>query len=217
VSNLTIALPKGKLHIDALKMLAQAGLPVAGVSDEARTLRFEFLSEGVTYIMARPTDVPTYVEYGAADLGVVGKDVIEEQGKDVYEMADLGFGYCRFVVAVPQDGAFKRLADLNYRRVATKFPRVADKYFRDCGLQVEVVKLHGNIELAPQMGLADAIVDIVSTGRTLKENNLQEMVTIMESTARLVVNRVSYRTYYQRVLPLVQELNRIAKEVKQPC
>ncbi|MGE5381029.1 MAG: ATP phosphoribosyltransferase [Methylocystaceae bacterium] len=214
MSNLTIALPKGKLHIDALEMLAKAGLPAEGVSDEARTLRFEFADEGITYIMARPTDVPTYVEYGAADLGVVGKDVIEEQGKDVYEMADLGFGYCRFVVAVPRDGAFTRPADLNYRRVATKFPRVAAKYFRDCGLQVEVIKLHGNIELAPQMGLADAIVDIVSTGRTLKENNLQEMVTIMESTARLIVNRVSYRTQYEKLLPLVQKLSRIAKEVK---
>lgn len=214
MANLTIALPKGKLHIDALEMLARVGLPVAGVSDEARTLSFDFPQEGVTYIMTRPTDVPTYVEYGAADLGFVGKDVIEEQGKDVYEMADLGFGYCRFVVAVPQNGKFAKLEDLNYRRVATKFPRVADRYFRDCGLQVEVIKLHGNIELAPQMGMADAIVDIVSTGRTLKENNLQEMVTIMESTARLVVNRVSYRTQYQRVLPLVQNLSRIAKEGK---
>ncbi|MGE5453630.1 MAG: ATP phosphoribosyltransferase [Methylocystaceae bacterium] len=214
MSNLTIALPKGKLHIDALQMLDKIGFPVTGVSDEARTLRFEFPEQEVTYIMARPTDVPTYVEYGAADLGVVGKDVIEEQDKDVYEMADLGFGYCRFVVAVPKSGGFNRLADLNYRRVATKFPHVADKYFRDCGLQVEVIKLHGNIELAPQMGLADAIVDIVSTGRTLKENNLQEMVTIMESTARLVVNRISYRTHYQRVLSLIQELNRMAKEVK---
>lgn len=212
MSNLTIALPKGKLHIDALKMLGRAGLPTSGVSDEARTLRFEFPEQEVTYIMARPTDVPTYVEYGAADLGVVGKDVIEEQGKDVYEMADLGFGYCRFVVAVPQNGAFRRLADLNYHRVATKFPHVADKYFRDCGLQVEVIKLHGNIELAPQMRLADAIVDIVSTGRTLKENQLQEMVTIMESTARMIVNRVSYRTQYRRILPLIQELNRLAKE-----
>lgn len=214
MSNLTIALPKGRMHIDALKMLELSGLPVEGVSDEARTLSFNFPGQQVTYIMTRNTDVPTYVEYGAADLGFVGKDIIEEQGKDVYEMADLGFGFCRFVVAVPEVSSFKKPADLNYCRVATKFPRMAEKYFRDRGLQVEVIKLHGNIELAPQMGLADAIVDIVSSGRTLKENRLVEMVTIMESTGRLIVNRVSYRTQYQRILPLIQELNRIAREVK---
>jgi len=211
VSALTIALPKGKLHQDALAMLSRLGFPTAGVSDEARTLIFEFPSDGICYIMARPTDVPTYVEYGAADIGVVGKDVIEEESKDVFEMADLGFGYCRFVVAVPE-GASSRLSDLNYKRVATKFPRVADRFFREMGLQVEIIKLHGNIELAPRMGLADAIMDIVSSGRTLRENRLVERATIMESTARLIVNRVSYRTKYQRIMPLVEELRRMAKE-----
>jgi ATP phosphoribosyltransferase len=164
--------------------------------------------------MARPTDVPTYVEYGAADIGVVGKDVIEEQGKDVFELADLGFGYCRFAVAVPEAMAGADLSELNYKRVATKFPHVAERFFRSQGLQVEIIKLHGNIELAPRMGLADIIVDIVSTGRTLRENNLVELATIMDSTARLIVNRVSFRTHYERLLPLLKELANLGKVVE---
>lgn len=189
-----IALPKGKLLSPTAKLLAELGLPTDELNEETRKMVFQYPEYGVSYIMCRPTDVPTFVEYGAADLGVVGKDVIMEQGKDVYEMADLGFGYCRFVVAVPEERAGEPLSAFNYQRAATKFPRVAEEYFRSQGLQVEIIKLHGNIELAPLAGLAEMIVDIVSTGTTLKENNLAEKESIMECTARLILNRASYRT-----------------------
>lgn len=209
---LTIALPKGKLLGPTLNLLSQLNLPTDGVSDKSRSLVFDFPESTVRYLMCRPTDVPTYVEHGAADLGIVGKDIILDQGKDVYEMVDLGFGYCRFMLAVPEEKADRPLADFNYQRVATKFPRVAEDFFRDLGLQVEVIKLHGNIELAPRVGLAEMIVDIVSTGKTLKENYLVEKANIAECTARVVVNRVSYRTRYQVIEPMIRRMNQIVMD-----
>lgn len=209
---LTIALPKGKLLGPTLKLLSYLNLPTDGVSDKSRSLVFDFPESTMRYIMCRPTDVPTYVEHGAADLGIVGKDIIMDQGKDVYEMVDLGFGYCRFMLAVPMEKAHRPLADFNYQRVATKFPRVAEDFFRDLGLQVEVIKLHGNIELAPRVGLAEMIVDIVSTGKTLKENYLAEKATIAECTARVVVNRVSYRTKNQVIEPMIRRMNQIVTD-----
>lgn len=208
---LTIALSKGTLLNPTIKLFQEANLPIENLDPESRTLVFNYEADKIRYIMCRPTDVPTYVEQGAADLGIVGKDVIVEQGKDVFELVDLGYGYCRFVVAVPKELGHKSLMDFNYKRVATKFPVVAERFFHSQGLQVEIIKLHGNIELAPIMGLADMIVDIVSTGRTLRENNLVELVQIMESTTRLICNRVSYRTKYQRIQPLINKLENIAK------
>jgi ATP phosphoribosyltransferase len=198
---LIIALPKGKLGQGALDIFSKVGYPSENVDTESRKLVYEFPLEKVKYLICRPTDIPTYVEYGAADIGIVGKDSLEESGADVFELVDLGFGYCRFVVAAPQGvvegirdarGCFD-LAFFNNARVATKFPQVAKNYFREKGIQVEVLKLHGNIELAPTVGLADLIVDIVSTGRTLKENNLIAVEEMFEATARLIANRVSYR------------------------
>lgn len=208
---LTIALSKGTLLDPTIKLFKEADLPLENLDPDSRTMVFNYEEEKVRYIMCRPTDVPTYVEQGAADLGIVGKDVIVEQGKDVFELVDLGYGYCRFVVAVPKGLEDKSLQEFNYKRVATKFPVVAEKFFRSQGLQVEIIKLHGNIELAPIMGLADMIVDIVSTGRTLRENNLVELVQIMDSTTRLICNRVSYRTKHQRIQPLINKLENIAK------
>ena len=206
---LIVALPKGKLLGPTLMLLSHLNLPVEGVSDKSRSLVFDFPEAKVQYIVCRPTDVPTYVEHGAADLGIVGKDIILDQGKDVYEMVDLGFGYCRFMLAVPVEKADRPLADFNYQRVATKFPRVAEDFFRDLGMQVEIIKLHGNIELAPRVGLAEMIVDIVSTGKTLKENYLAEKANIAECTARLVVNRISYRTKYLVIEPMIRKMNQI--------
>jgi len=208
---LTIALCKGNLLKPTLALLAAAGLPNDGVTGDSRNLVFTFAEKGIKYLMCRPTDVPTYVEHGAADLGIVGKDVIVEQQKDVFELVDLGFGACRFVVAVPEALKNVRLMDLNYRRVATKFPRVAETFFRNQGMQVEVIKLHGNIELAPIIGIADLIVDLVSTGKTLRENNLVELTTIMASTTRLISNPVSFRTKFVRIEPLVRVMGQIAK------
>ncbi|WP_258358508.1 ATP phosphoribosyltransferase [Moorella sulfitireducens (nom. illeg.)] len=213
---LTLALPKGKLGDDAIQLLAKAGFPVKGIATETRQLVFSFPAEGVRYIICRPTDVPTYVEHGAADLGIVGKDTLAEAGADVFELVDLGFGYCRFVVAAPRrrwEEAGHSLETLltGSRRVATKFPRVAAAFFRERGLPVEIIKLHGNIELAPLVGLADLIVDIVSTGRTLKENDLVEVTGIFPSTARLIANRVSYRINYQRLRPVIEALKAAAQ------
>lgn len=208
---LTIALSKGTLLKPTLELLQEAMLPVEGIEPDSRNMVFNYENAAIKYIMCRPTDVPTYVEQGAADLGVVGKDVIVEQGKDVFEMADLKFGYCRFVVAVPAEMKEISLKELNYKRVATKFPTVAENFFRSQGLQVEIIKLHGNVELAPIMGISDTIVDIVSTGRTLRENNLVELVKIMDSTTRLIANRVSYRTRYERIQPMIETMQKIVK------
>lgn len=210
---LTIALSKGTLLKPTAELLDAAGLPSQGLISDSRAMIFDYPGETpIRYIMCRPTDVPAYVEHGAADLGIVGKDVIVEQGKDVFEMADLVYGYCRFVVAVPAQNKDIALKDLNYKRVATKFPRVAESFFRHHGLQVEVIELHGNIELAPLMGLSDVIVDLVSTGRTLKENNLVELVTIMDSTTRLIGNQVSFRTKYDIIQPLLVKIKAYLKE-----
>lgn len=208
---ITIALSKGTLLKPTRKLLAGAGLPIEGMDDESRNMVFDYEEAGVKYLMCRPTDVPTYVEQGAADLGIVGKDVIVEQGKDIFEMVDLGYGYCRFVVAVPDHMKEMNIRQLNYKRVASKFPVVADRFFREQGLQVDIIKLHGNVELAPLMGLADMIVDLVSTGRTLKENNLVELVKIMDSTTRLICNRVSYRTKHENIQPLIEKIQDIVK------
>ncbi|HCF49967.1 MAG TPA: ATP phosphoribosyltransferase [Syntrophomonas sp.] len=208
---LTIALSKGTLLKPTVALFGKAGLPAEGVNEDSRSMVFDFEEPMIRYIMCRPTDVPTYVEQGAADLGIVGKDVIVEQGKDIFEMVDLQYGYCRFVVAVPEAMRSAKLADLNYKRVATKFPVTAERFFRQQGLQVEIIELHGNIELAPLMGLSDMIVDIVSTGRTLRENNLIELVKIMDSTTRLICNRVSYRTKYELIQPLIDKLQTLVK------
>ena len=208
---LTIALSKGTLLKPTLALFRQVGLPTEGVEPESRNMVFTFEQEAIKYIMCRPTDVPVYVEQGAADVGVVGKDVIVEQGKDVFEMVDLKYGYCRFVVAGPAAMQGARLKELNYKRVATKFPVMAERFFRSQGLQVEVIKLHGNVELAPLTGIADVIVDLVSTGATLRENNLVELVKIMDSTTRLVSNRVSYRTKHEKIQPLIERIQEIVK------
>lgn len=217
-SLLTIALPKGKLGEEAVALFRKAGLPTEGLKTEDRQLVFEYPEEGYRYIICRPTDIPVYVDYGAAALGVVGKDTIEEAGADVFELVDLKFGLCRFVVALPEEtaaeitvGGEPDLRKLNHKRVATKFPRVAQNYFVSLGMQVEVIKLHGNVELAPRVGLADMIVDIVSTGRTLKENRLVAVSDIFSATARLIANRVSYRMEYQRLEPLVQRLKEVVE------
>ena len=194
---LIIALPKGRLGQEALGIFSKVGYPSENVDTESRKLVYEFPVERVKYLICRPTDIPTYVEYGAADIGIVGKDSLEESEVDVFELVDLGFGYCRFVIAVPQaavgDVENFDLASFNNKRVATKFPQITKKYFREKGIHVEVLKLHGNIEIAPSVGLSDFIVDIVSTGKTLKENNLIAVEEMFEATARLIANRVSYR------------------------
>ena len=216
---LTIALPKGKLLTDSLEVLTQAGIECREVSEESRKLLFSLENSEAQIIICRPTDIPTYVVQGAADIGFVGKDTLLEENKDVAELLDLKFGYCRFVVAMPEEKAPARLPDgtfdlsgLNHQRVATKFPRVAEEFFRQKGMQVVPIKLHGNIELAPRVNLAEMIVDIVSTGTTLRQNRLIEVAPILEATTRLIANRVAYRMKYQRIYELVEKLREVVTE-----
>ncbi len=210
---MTIALPKGKLLIDSIQLLSRVGIECSHVNEESRKLFYDLPDSNVKIIICRATDIPTFVEYGAADLGIAGKDTLLEEKKDVAELLDLKFGYCRFVVAMPEasvppklpNGMFD-LSGLNHQRVATKFPRVAETFFSELGMQVHPIKLHGNIELAPCVGLAEMIVDIVSTGKTLKQNHLIEVAPILEATSRFIANRVAYRIKYERIRNLVERL-----------
>lgn len=211
MSRLRIAVPKGSLFEGSLRLLTAAGVDVGGLADPGRQLIID--TDEYRFIIGKPTDIPAYVAYGAADVAIAGADVLAEAALDVVELADLGFGACRFVVAEREDGAasveeaYRRLGVL---RVATKYPRVTESYFASRGIQVEIVKLHGNIELAPLIGLADRIVDITATGTTLRENHLRIVDTVMDSSARFVANPVSVRIDAARVMDLADRLQRAA-------
>ena len=191
---LKIAVPRGALFTETLDVLDGAGIDTAELRGDSRSLIFE--ASGVVLVTMRPSDVPTYVESGAADVGITGKDVLLEQAdRVVYELLDLGFGRCRMVLAARTGN--DRLAEAQRRlgmlRIATKYPRIAERYFESTGRQVEMVEVKGSVELAPLVGLADGIVDLVATGRTLEENELEVREEIVECTARFVANRVSHK------------------------
>lgn len=172
--------------------------------DDTRKLVIEVPEAGMEFIMAKPVDVPTYVEYGVADIGIVGKDVLLEENRDVYELLNLGIARCRMsVIGLPD------WTPGIQQRVATKYPRIASRYFLEQGQQVEVIKLNGSIELAPLIGLADRIVDLVETGQTLRENGLVEMNGILDITSRLIANRVSYRMKNGRIQALCDALQKV--------
>ncbi len=200
---LTVALSKGKLLAGSAGLFRMAGLPFP--EDEGRKLVVAL--DGLRFLFVKDMDVPTYVEYGAADCGIAGRDVLLESGSDVYEPLDLGFGRCRLVVARPKAAAKKPMPHSTLR-VATKYPRVAATHFMGSGLSAEVVKLSGSVELAPGLGLADCIVDVVETGRTLAENGLVAVEDVAQSSARLVVNRASYHARRQEVSRLIETLRK---------
>ena len=206
---ITIALPKGKLFGLSAELLRKVGWTAEGLHEKSRKLIITNEAARLKFIITKTADVPTYVEYGAADIGIIGKDVILESGKDIYELLDLGFGACHLMMAVPKDKRRPRLEDYAHTRVATKFPRIAKSFFAAQGMQMEYIKLNGSIELAPIIGMSESIVDIVETGTTLRENNLEEIVTIMNATARLIANRVSYKLKFDRINPLVNDLKAI--------
>ncbi|MGE0026163.1 MAG: ATP phosphoribosyltransferase [Thermoleophilia bacterium] len=187
-----ICVPLGALFEDSVEALGRAGLDITPLRDAGRRLVVE-ASDGTTYITTRPSDVPTYVESGAADIGIVGKDVLNERRPDVYELLDLRFGGCRMVYATREgdDPTPAALEHLGLVRVATKYPVAATGHFTATGRQAEVVKVNGSVELAPLVGLAHGIVDLVATGRTLRENGLVEREEIFHSSARVIANRVS--------------------------
>jgi ATP phosphoribosyltransferase len=205
-----MALPKGRMLLDIVDLFEGAGLPCRDILDDSRKLVFDLPSCRV--LVVRSQDVITYVEHGAADIGVVGKDVLLEEEPDVYEPLDLRLGYCRLAVAGPVAGFELKPRDGAHLRVATKYPHLAEAHFRTKGVQVEVIKLYGSIELAPLTGLADCIVDLVSTGETLRQNGMREIETIMESTSRLIVNRASMKTRTEAVIALVEGLQKVLAE-----
>ncbi len=206
-AQIAIALPKGRLLPEAVKVFEATGIHGLEGLMESRRLLCEDVSGAYRFLVLRPTDIPTYVEYGATDVGVVGKDILLEQERDVYEPLDLKFGACRVVVAQPKTLQNRAgSAGCSSLRVATKYPRLAERYFTQQGVQVEVIRLSGSIELAPLVGLCDRIVDLVDTGRTLEENELEEVEEIATATARLIVNRAALKTKYRRVRELIDRL-----------
>ena len=202
---LTIAMPKGRIFNEAAELLRRAGYELPPEFDDSRKLIIDVEQERFRFILAKPMDVATYVEHGVADLGIAGKDVLLEEERDVYELLDLKISGCYLAVAGLPDTKMNDVAP----KIATKYPNIAATYFRQQGEQVEIIKLNGSIELAPLIGLADRIVDIVSTGRTLKENGLVEYETITSVTSRLIVNPVSYRIKDERISELIQRLNEV--------
>ncbi|MEH7342686.1 ATP phosphoribosyltransferase [Bacillus sp. JJ1532] len=204
---LTIAMPKGRIFEDAVELLRQAGFRLPPEFDDSRKLIIDVPEESFRFILAKPMDVPTYVEHGVADLGIAGKDVMLEEERDVYELLDLKISACYLAVAGVPNTKMNNVAP----KVATKYPNVAAAYFREQGEQVEIIKLNGSIELAPLIGLADRIVDIVSTGRTLKENGLIEYERIVDITSRLIVNPASFRMKDNRISELVERLSEVKR------
>jgi ATP phosphoribosyltransferase len=203
---LTIALPKGRLTDDAFTHLAAAGFSPPSLTDGGRKLVLVGADGRMRYIFVKPSDVPVFVEYGAADLGIAGLDVIREAERDVYEPLSLPFGHCRLVVAGKDDHSYHSLHLERSPRVATKFPRLAETYFRRRGLAPEIIVMSGSVELAPLVGLADLIVDLVQTGSTLRENGLRELRTILESQAVLIANRASYRLRAAEIRSVIDAL-----------
>ena len=204
-TDITFALPKGRLLKESVELLRSAGIDASETLRETRKLIFTF--ENFRFILVKPMDVPTYVHYGSADMGIAGKDVIEEKGYELYEPLDLKFGRCRLSVAEPEDISEPYdLERLSFIRVATKYPRITDSYFRGMGIHPEIITLYGSVELAPLVGLSDRIIDLVQTGSTLRANGLREVDTILESTARLIVNRASLKTKYSILKPVIERL-----------
>lgn len=200
---LTVALPKGRLGDSVYKLLESIGYDCPEMNEESRKLVFENKAAGVRYLQVKPSDVPVYVERGAADVGIAGKDVLEESGAQVYELLDLGFGRCRMAVAAKR--GFVEDTDRTLR-VATKFAKLAGEYYAAKGRSIDIIPLHGSIELAPIMGLSDVIVDIVESGNTLKENNLEVVEEFMPISARFVANRSAYQFKKDEIFAMCEKL-----------
>ncbi len=209
---LTIALSKGRMQDEALVLFAKAGITVAPEERTSRKLLVASQDGRFNFVFVKPGDVPTYVEYGVADAGICGRDVLIESQAQVHEPLDLKFGYCRIAVAGKKEVVGQDYNLLATVRVATKYPRITADYFHQRGIPIEVVFLSGSVELAPLLGLSDRIVDLVETGRTLKENGLEVIDVITETTARLIVNRASFHLKREEVSALISDLSNALKE-----
>lgn len=203
---ITIALSKGRLGDEAYSVLKKIGLGDS-IDLDSRKLIFKDKQNKISYIYVKPSDVITYVEKGVVDLGIVGKDVILENDTDVYEIFDLGFGKCKFSIAgIEGEQIYKRD---NILKVATKYPEIAKKYFKERNQKIEIIKLNGSVELAPLVGLSDVIVDLVETGNTLKANGLEIIEDMFNISARLISNRISYRFKFERVQNIIKSFKDI--------
>jgi ATP phosphoribosyltransferase len=225
LNGLTIAVPRGSLFEDTVELLSSLGLDTGELRSNDRKLLFE----DIGVITMRPSDVPTYVEAGAADLGVTGKDVLLEQGgpasdpgeggREVYELLDLGYGRCTMVLAgkAGRDSALEALRRLGVMRVATKYPRIAARHLEETGRQAEIVEVKGSVELAPLTGMVEAIVDLTATGTTLRENNLIVREEIVVCTARLIANPVSHKLKAAAIDEVLERLRGLAATGAAPC
>lgn len=191
---------------EALELLGRAGIRLAASDLNSRKLVIEDASSRLRFFMVKPVDIPAYVEYGVADVGIAGRDVLMESKADIHQPLNLGIGLCKMVVAGPRATARQDYRELSTVRIATKYPRITTEYFTQRGVPVEIIPLSGSVELAPLLGLSDRIVDLVSTGRTLAENGLEIIETICDISARLVVNRASYQVKRKRITELIQQL-----------
>lgn len=202
---LKIALSKGRILSETIELFKKIQMDFSQVNEDFRKLFFDFEEYGTRVILAKPSDVPTYVEYGVADIGVAGKDVLLEDKKDVFELMDLNLAKCKMVVAIPKD----KSDDMPIYRVATKYPQIAERHFVKKGVPVEIIKLHGSVELGPILGISDAIVDIVSTGSTLEKNHLKILEEICPISSRLIANQVSFRVKSRQIMTLMERLESI--------
>lgn len=198
---LTLAVPKGRILKHLVPLLRKAGIDASALLADDRRLIRESADHSLRFLLLKPDDVPTYVESGAAELGVSGRDTLLERGYDLYQPLDLGIGRCRMVVAAPAGASVPRVP-----RVASKYPRTAAEYYAGRGVQAEVIYIQGSVELAPLVGLSDLIVDLVETGSTLRENNLEERATICEISSVLIANRSLFKLRHGEIAPLIERL-----------
>lgn len=212
MKNIKIALTKGRLEKAAVKIFQAMGVDATELQDKGRKLIFHCENElyNIDFFLVKAPDVTTYVEYGAADIGIVGKDTLLEKNREFYEVLDLEIGKCRFAVAALPD--FKMEEGYSRKKIATKYPSVAREYFRKKGMDIELIKIEGSVELAPIVGLADAIVDIVETGETLKENGLIIVEEICDISARMIVNKASMKTKREEIIKIIEKMSKAIKK-----
>ncbi len=210
---ITMALAKGRLAEETFRILEKLGIDCSAPRNPGRQLVVENPDARLRFILVKPSDVPTYVDHGVADLGVVGKDTLLEAGRPLYEVLDLGFGACRLCVAGYPSPARSTVSHATFR-VATKYPNVARSYWGSQGQTIEIIELHGSVELGPVIGLSDVILDIVESGATLKANGLQVLEEVCPCSARLVCNRVSLKTHRERMQALIHGIEEVLKEAE---
>ena len=203
---ITIATPRGRLLEETVELFKKASMDITEIIKDSRKLIFESEEAGMRLLIVRPTDVTSYVEYGAADCGIVGRDTLMEQDCNLYEPLDLRIGKCKMVVAAPKD--FEKSGKTSLR-IATKYPRIASDFYNKKGITTEVIKLYGSVELAPIIGLSDAIVDLTASGETLKKNNLEIVEVVAEVSAKLVVNKVSMKIKSKEIKELIEKLEEV--------